>query len=388
MVRLITKKVLIFVALLLFPALGQVLRALTVPEQSPEIQSLLEKQVQDHHLVGIGAIVFRSHTSVGVATAGVKRQGESTPLESTDLFHLGSNTKAITATMIARLIEAGKLSWTTTALETFPELNKTMQPAFRHITIEQLLSHHAGIPPFDKVTVTLLKKTWPKPWPKLSGSAVEQRSKFAAFVLKHKPAVTPGTKGLYSNAGFAIAAALAERRTGSSWEDLVTSQVLEPLGMHAIFGFPLSAGRNQPWGHFETDTGFILLPGGAVPLPPYMLPSGGMAMTLGDYVRFLQMNLKGLRGEGSAFLSAKTIQRLHSSPMHDRYALGWGASQIVGVPSSTHDGSDGSFYVLVALQPSRDACVAVVLNSAGERSSEAGHALLDALLKRYAAALR
>ncbi len=109
-------------------------------------------------------------------------------------------------------------------------------------------------------------------------------------------------------------------------------------------------------------------------------------MTLGDYALFLQMNLKGLRGEDSAFLSARTIQRLHSPTMHDHYALGWGTSQIADVPSSTHSGSDGSFYALVALQPSRDEGVAVVLNSSGERSSEAGHALLDTLLKKYAAA--
>lgn len=389
MIRLVASKSLVFAAALLSLALGQVSKSLPIPAQSSEIQNLLRKQVQDRHLVGIAAIVFRSHTIVCIAVAGVKHQGEPTPLESTDLFHLGSTTKAITATMIARLVEVGKLSWTTTPLEVFPELSKTIHPAFRHITMEQLLSHHAGIPPFDTITVTVLKNTWPKPWPKLRGSAMEQRSRFAALVLRHAPAITPGTKCLYSNAGYAIAAAMAERRTGSTWEDLVTSQVLRPLGMHAIFGFPLSAGKNQPWGHFETDDytseGFIPLPGGIAQEPPYMLPAGGMAMTLGDYVRFLQMNLRGLRGEDSAFLSAKAIQHLHSSPMHDRYALGWGLSQIDGVPSSTHSGSDGTFYALVALQPKRDVGVAVVLNSSGERSSEAADAALKTLLRTYAA---
>jgi CubicO group peptidase (beta-lactamase class C family) len=373
-------------AVLLSLVSGQSPPAESAPAPPAEIKSLLEKQVQDRHLVGMAAIVFRSHTIVGIATAGVKHQGESTPLGSADLFHLGSLTKAITATMMARLVEAGKLSWTTTALETFPELGKTMHPAFRDITLEQLLSHRAGIPPFDTVTVTLLKNTWPKPWPKLSGSAMEQRSRFAALVLKHAPAITPGTKGLYSNAGFAIAAAMAERRTGSSWEDLVTSQVLEPLGMHAIFAFPLSAGRNQPWGHFETDKGFIALPGGVAQDPPYMQPAGGMAMALGEYVKFLQMNLQGLRGEDNGFLSAKTIQRLHTSPLHDEYALDWRVIQMDGVPESTHAGSDGSFVAVVALQPSRDVGVAVVLNSAGKRSWEAANAVLNTLLKKYAGA--
>lgn len=386
MVRLLNPQILMFAVALRSALPGQVSQALPVPEQTAEIESLLKKQVKDQHLVGIAAIVFRSHTIVSIGSAGVRHQGESAPLGSADLFHLGSNTKAVTAAMIARLVETGKLSWTTTALEIFPELGKTMHPAFRQITIEQLLSHHAGIPPFDTVTVTLLKNTWPKPWPKLSGSAVEQRARFAALVLKHGPAITPGTQGLYSNAGFAIAAAMAERRTGSSWEDLVTSQVLEPLGMHATFGLPMSAGRNQPWGHFETDKGFIPLPGGVIQRPVlYMLPAGGIAMTLGDYVKFLQMNLKGLRGEDSVVLPAKTIQRLHSSAMHDQYALGWEVSQVDGVPQSTHNGSDGSFYALVALQPSRDVGVAVVLNSAGERSWEAADELLRDLLIKYAA---
>jgi D-alanyl-D-alanine carboxypeptidase len=263
-------------------------------------------------------------------------------------------------------------------LELFPELNATMHPAFKQITLEQLLSHHAGIPPYDR----------PKTLPKLSGSAVEQRSRFVALALNQAPATTPGTKALYSNGGFVIAAAMAERSTGSSWEELVTSQVLKPLGMHAIFAFPLSADINQPWGHAETKEGIRALDqfDGAAQVPLYLLPAGGMAMALGDYGKFLQMNLKGLRGENNGFLSAKTIQRLHSSTMQDEYALGWGLFQMNGVTSSTHAGSAGSFYAIVALQPSRDEGVAVVLNSAGERTSQVAAASLKALLTRYAAA--
>jgi CubicO group peptidase (beta-lactamase class C family) len=158
--------------------------------------------------------------------------------------------------------------------------------------------------------------------------------------------------------------------------------------MHAIFAFPLSADISQPWGHAETRKGLKALNqlDEAAQVPLYLLPAGGMAMALGDYGRFLQMNLKGLRGEEDKFLSAKTIQRLHSSTMQDEYALGWGAFQINGVPTSTHAGSAGSFYAIVALQSSRDEGVAVVLNSAGEQSSQAADALLKALLTKYAAA--
>lgn len=139
--------------------------------------------------------------------------------------------------------------------------------------------------------------------------------------------------------------------------------------------------------HVEYKKRFVTVPGGVVELPSYLLPASGMPMALADYARFLQMNLQGLRGENNGFLSTKTIAHLHSSPMHDHYALGWGVSQINGVLSSTHSGSDGSFYALVALQPSRDIGVAVVLNSSGERSSEAADAVLTDLLKKYAVTL-
>src|SRR5205085_2833880 len=119
----------------------------------------------NRHLPGIAAIVIRSDTVVGIAAAGVRRRGDSTPLASDDMFHLGSNTKAITATMVARLVEAGKLSWTTTPLELFPELNATINPAYKQVTLEQLLTHHVGIPPLTKA----------RSWPKLGGSAVKQR---------------------------------------------------------------------------------------------------------------------------------------------------------------------------------------------------------------------
>ena len=106
-------------------------------------------------------------------------------------------------------------------------------------------------------------------------------------------------------------------------------------------------------------------------VPPYLRPAGDISMSLGDYARFLQMNLQALTGTDSKFLSVATVTRLHASPMQDEYALGWGTFQIDGVRSSTHAASGGSFYAIVTLQPDRDEGVAVVANSAGERTADA-----------------
>jgi CubicO group peptidase (beta-lactamase class C family) len=59
---------------------------------------------------------------------------------------------------------------------------------------------------------------------------VERRAAFAAWVLRGKPAGPIG-QGLYSNGGYTIAAAIAERVTGRSWASLVRARVFEPLGI-------------------------------------------------------------------------------------------------------------------------------------------------------------
>ncbi len=367
------------------PIFGQAVQQELTPEPASNIAKVLEQAIKEHRLVGMAAVIVRADSAVGIGSAGVRKEGQGVPINTHDLFHLGSNTKAITATMIARLIEAGKLSWTTTPLDVFPEMKDSIHPAFRAITLEQLFSHYAGIPPYTDSEAKEFKEL-----PELKGNGAEQRLKFAEWVLRHEPTVAPGTKAVYSNAGYAIAAAMAERVTRSTWEALIISQVLTPLGIHAIFEWPATSDKNQPWGHVETKKGFR--PQNPADkgeqLPPFLLPAGGIAMAMDDYGIFLQEHLKGLEGKAGRLLSVATIKRLHTAPRHDKYALGWGVQQVNDVPSSVHSGSDGTFYAVVALQPSRDTAIAVVANSGGERSSAGSSAVLKALLSQYAIAQR
>src|SRR5208282_3291668 len=61
-----------------------------------------------------------------------------------DRFHLGSCTKAMTATLVAMLVEEGKLNWTTTLGEVFADTVKPMHPAWEKVTLRQVLAHRSG----------------------------------------------------------------------------------------------------------------------------------------------------------------------------------------------------------------------------------------------------
>ena len=71
-------------------------------------------------------------------------------------------------------------------------------------------------------------------------------------VIAEKPAHPPGEKYAYSNVGYTIAGAMAEKATGATWEDLVKREVFEPLELTgAGFGPPKSPDETleQPRGH-------------------------------------------------------------------------------------------------------------------------------------------
>jgi CubicO group peptidase (beta-lactamase class C family) len=339
---------------------------------------------RQHNIPAMGAIVFRADTVLALGVAGARRSNASVPVQERDRFQLGSNTKAITATVLATLVEQGKLSWTTTLAEVFAERRDSISPDFRAVTIDLLLSHHAGISPFEDTDDKDFRSI-----PRLSGTPTQRRATFTAWTLGRKPAGPIG-KGLYSNGGYAVAGAVAERVVGESWESLVRARVFEPLGIAGSFAWSDSADVNQPWGHYETR-------GGTKPVDPrdpdervpaFIWPAGSVEVSLGDYARYLQVQLQGLEGRDTRLLKAATIRHLHTSPVSppDKYGLGWGLQDFDGAPASVHVGSAGAFYAVTILQPTRDLGVAVFANAGGERAAAASTTAIKALIRRFAGA--
>src|SRR5204863_2580593 len=62
-------------------------------------------------LVGLAARVMVDGQVVASAANGERKRGSGVPIELGDRWHLGSITKSMTATMIARLIESGQMQW-------------------------------------------------------------------------------------------------------------------------------------------------------------------------------------------------------------------------------------------------------------------------------------
>jgi D-alanyl-D-alanine carboxypeptidase len=359
--------------------------ALTAGPQST-VESLdewIDSVRRQHNIPAMGAIVFRADGILARGIGGVRRSNATAPIELPDRFQLGSNTKAITATVLATLVEDGKLAWTTTLADVFPDLRDSMSPDFRAVTIDLLLSHHAGISPFSDTDDKDFRSI-----PRLSGTPREQRAAFTAWVLRGKPAGPVGEKAIYSNGGYTIAGAIAERIAGEDWESLVRARIFKPLELNGTFAWSNSPDVNQPWGHHETRAGAKPVDprDGDERLPPIIGPAGSVELSLDDYARFLQMNLRGLQGRDTPLLKAATIKHLHTSPASppDKYGLGWGLQGFDSAPASVHVGSAGTFYAVTIIQPTRDLGVAVFANAGAERATAAATEAVKALIRRFA----
>ena len=105
------------------------------------------KPIRQKFNVPAMAVVVVTNDGIKFAGAvGVRKRGTEVPVTLDDLWHLGSDGKAMTGTLIARLVERGQLRWDSTLAEIFPELAPQMNPEFQKVTLLQLLSHRAGLP--------------------------------------------------------------------------------------------------------------------------------------------------------------------------------------------------------------------------------------------------
>jgi CubicO group peptidase (beta-lactamase class C family) len=348
----------------------------------------LTRDVRERYAIpAVAAVVVRSDSILAVSAAGVRHRGRSAAVSVRDQFHLGSNAKAMTATLIALLVEEGTLSWETTPAEVFSGLSDAIDPALRDVTIEQLLAHRAGIQPFTNTQEY-------EALPPLDDDPKARRAAFSRFLLQGEPAHRPDSAFVYSNAGYAVAAAMAEQVRDVSLEQMMRQRLFEPLDIDGGFGWPVAVDSSQPWGHRTRggDTLQVHVPKGGYSrgLGPLWTAAGDVHMNMPDYGRFLQLHLRGLRGEATRLLSASTIRDMHASRgrMTDDaegpgYGLGWVVHEFLGARSSSHAGSIGTFKARATVQASRDLAVAVVANAGHDAADEATIELRKALLERY-----
>jgi D-alanyl-D-alanine carboxypeptidase len=361
-------------------------KAAQAPAQTASIDlaTLLVALREKYHVPALGGAVVTADGPQAFAAIGKRSSQISAVALGDDQWHLGSCTKAMTATLAARLVEQGRIAWDSEVAEVFADLPGGVHAGWKGATLERLLGHRGGAP----------GDIAPALWSELVASTAgprEQRMQLVAALLAAAPAQTPGTEFVYSNAGYALAGAMLEARADEVWENLMRRELFVPLKMDSAgFGAPGKAGKlDQPLGHRAGSDGKPPRPqpvGPRADNPAAIGPAGTVHASLADWGRFVAAHLAGARGDGG-YLSAESWTKLHQPLEGQDYALGWGTTERewAGGTAWNHNGSNTLWYATVWVSPGRGFAVLAVTNLGGDEAAKATDATAAALIGAWRA---
>ncbi len=377
----IAKTCLLTVALL--PALAQSITTVSAPgPDAANIADILEPIRRGYKLPALAAVVVSKGRVIGLGAVGERKYASSISVTTNDRFHLGSCTKAMTATMIGMLVERGKLRWGMTLAEALPGL--AMDDGYKPVTIRHLLAHRAGLP----------KASWPTgrtfmDMHNLPGKPRQQRLAYAKLMLNQKPQAKPGEKYIYSNTGFTIVGVIAEEATDTAWEELMRTMLFKPLGMKtAGFGAMGTPGKiDEPWQHKKGLLGRkkMIGPGRYSDNPPIIGPGGIVHCSMGDWAKFIILHLEKGRFAGRQLIKAETLAELRKPYFGGDYAGGWIAADRPwgGGRVFTHSGTNNQNYAVVWMAPLKRYAVLVATNQGGGKEAKALDKAAAALIKKF-----
>jgi CubicO group peptidase (beta-lactamase class C family) len=358
--------------------------AVEIIVSAPALRTVLDSIRASYSLPALAAATVHKGKVMEMGAIGHRAVGYPEQVTENDLWHMGSLTKAMTATLVAVLVERGVVSWDTTVGQVLPDLVGSIREEFVDVRLEELLYHTAG-----------LEQNMSKApsWSSLftdQSPIIEQRRRFAAELLALPPGSERGTYS-YTNAGYIVAGAMLEEITGESWETLVRREVFDPLGMSSTgFGAPGSPGsRDHPLGHNGSAGNYQpVAPGPYADNPAALGPAGTVHTTLADYSKFMIEHLAGAVGQGQ-LVSAQSFEKLHTPAPGSNYAMGWVAIQRSWANGRvlTHNGSNLKWYAVVWLAPERDVGFFAVTNAADSAARLGTDAAVGKLIRRFEASV-
>jgi D-alanyl-D-alanine carboxypeptidase len=348
----------LLVPLLLMPVLGDTKKKSGL--NAEELRSLLEKARTQHDVPGLAAGIVRGGQP-RVAVAGVRKRGTDILAAADDQWHLGSNSKPITALLIALLIDLGLLDWDTPLEQIFPEQVGKWSADLKKITPAHLLTHTSGLPSTGPLLGFLLGIG--------HGSPVKDRESLVKSLGTVKLTTKPGEEYEYSNLGYVLLGAIIDRRGKASWEEQIEKRIFQPLGItHWGLG-PVTKKEpvKHPWPHYSD--GKPLPANGTMDNPEVLNSAGRVRISVADYNRFLCETLKLARGE-KGLLKPATAQKVFTNPYptSPHSLSGWvgfrkqpGAKGLV----LRHDGSNTFNYCTAVVVPDENLAFCVLTNQGG-----------------------
>ncbi len=332
-----------------------------------EAAEMLEQHRQKINSPGISAAVAIDGQWVWSGGSGWANLTTLQPIKVDTQFRIGSTSKALTATLLARLVQNQKIRLDTP----LKDLNVGQRNAkWAKITPRNLASHTSGLPHYGGNT------EWYGLYQFMTlDTHYDAVTEAVTLFDESELLFTPGESFHYSSLGTVLLSAALEDVGEQSFQSLMYDKVLSPLGMKHTKPEPANNRKASQLAEFywrDDESKPIVRRWRNVDLS-HRLAGGGFISTPGDLVKL------GLGFIDNGFIRADlreefwTPQRLNNGEINEqRYAIGWRVQSLdlgdaLGEPMVAHHGgvSRGSQSWLMVI-PEHRMVVAVTINTKTE----------------------
>lgn len=272
------------------------------------IREFIGEKMAEWNVPGLAVAIVKDGDVILAEGFGYRDLEAQLPVTTETLFPIASISKSFTTTLIAQLVDEGKLNWDAPLRTYLPQFAMHDAHASDRVTARDLACHRTGLP---TSILALLSQD-------------NSREAYAGRVKHMKPIHEFRSKFEYQNVTFTIAGLLAEKVMGVSYEELVQERLFKPLGMKdstlSLDQLLSSANRALPY-DYSPEAGVTETQHMRCEL---MAPAAGINSTLEDMTQWLLLQLnKGKVGD-EQIVSENALYELYTPQMTMPTALFWG----------------------------------------------------------------
>jgi CubicO group peptidase (beta-lactamase class C family) len=358
--------------------LGAVVQA--AEPDSKVLDALIDSALSDWHVPGAAIVIVDGDKILYLSGRGLREIGKAERITPDTVFPLASCGKAFTTTLLAMLVDDGKLDWDDPVRKHLTDFHLSQPLADGDVRLRDLVAMRTGVAPHDLL------------WYRAPWSQDEMIRRVGKLPLSQPFR----TAMQYQSLMFMAAGRAAGNAAGRSWDELMRERILKPLGMKSATLTTDEALKNPDHAapHKKAKDGEIA----AIPWYPMKEPNpaGSIIVSARDLVPWLQLNLnEGKHGE-TRLVSAQNLKATHSPQIvvavegvtadehpftqQMSYGMAWVIQDYRGELLVSHAGVIDGFRVHIALLPKKKLGLAILANLHQTRMNLA---LSNAIVDRF-----
>lgn len=330
------------------------------PPPSEQIDVIVNKALAQWGVPGVAVAVVHQDRVVYLKGIGVKEIGKPDPVSPDTVFPLASCSKTLTATVLAMLVDDGKLKWDDPVRKHLPWFKLADPLADANVTLRDLLTHRTGLGAHDRL--------WFR-----TPLTMEERVRRLAFL---EPSHAFRTTFQYQAIAFGAAGLAGAEAAGMTWQDMMHRRLFTPLDMKTASAVYLGDGKaDYASPHKRTGDGVAVIERYPLDQPD---PAGSVHASARDLSKYLRLQVNGGFGPRGRIVSKVNLTATHSpqviiprdglalvmNPQSNiiSYALGWVAQDYRGQGMLIHGGMIAGFRAQLTVIPEQKLGIAVLSN--------------------------